>query len=94
MTKGHISKAVNIPMAELFAPDNLARLPKDKKIVVYCYTGHTGSRVTALLNVAGFDVINLKWGMTGWTKNTEVAPYRFDPETTPCLLYTSDAADE
>lgn len=81
--KGHISGAVNIPMAELFTPDAIARLPKGKKIVVYCYTGHTGSRVTALLNLAGFDAINLKWGMMGWTKNTEVAPYRFDPEKTP-----------
>jgi len=79
--KGHISGAVNIPMAEVFKPENLARLPKDKKIVVYCYTGHTGSRVAALLNLCGYDASNLKWGMTGWTKDTEVAPYRFDPES-------------
>jgi rhodanese-related sulfurtransferase len=78
---GHIPGAVNIPMAEVFKPENLARLPQDKKIVVYCYTGHTGSRVAALLNLCGYDASNLKWGMTGWTKDTEVAPYRFDPSS-------------
>ncbi len=81
--KGHIPGAVNIPMAEVFKSENLGKLPKDRQIVVYCYTGHTGSRVVALLNLAGFDAVNLKWGMTGWTKDTEVAPYRFDPEKTP-----------
>jgi rhodanese-related sulfurtransferase len=79
--KGHIPGAVNIPYAEVFKPENLAKLPKDKKIVVYCYTGHTASRITALLNLCGYDASNLKWGMTGWTKDTEVAPYRFDPAT-------------
>lgn len=78
---GHIPGAVNIPLAEVFKPENLARLPKDKKIVVYCYTGHTGSRAAALLNLCGYDTTNLKWGMTGWTKDTEVAPSRFDPES-------------
>jgi sulfur-carrier protein adenylyltransferase/sulfurtransferase len=78
---GHVPGAVNIPMAEVFETENLARLPQDKKIVVYCYTGHTGSRVAALLNLCGYDASNLKWGMTGWTKDTEVAPYRFDPDS-------------
>jgi rhodanese-related sulfurtransferase len=78
---GHIPGAVNIPMAEVFKAENLARLPQDKKIVVYCYTGHTGSRVAALLNLCGYNASNLKWGMTGWTKDTDVAPYRFDPES-------------
>jgi len=66
-------------MAEVFKPENLARLPKDKKIIDYCYTGHTGSRVAALLNLCGYDATNLKWGMTGWTKDTTVATSRFDP---------------
>lgn len=78
---GHIPGAVNITMAEVFKTENLARLPQDKKIVVYCYTGHTGSRVAALLNLCGYDASNLKWGMTGWTKDTDVAPYRFDPDS-------------
>jgi rhodanese-related sulfurtransferase len=78
--KGHIPGAINIGLAALTEPDNLAKLPTDRKIVVYCYTGHTGSQATALLNLMGYDASNLKFGMTAWTKDTEIAPGRFEPE--------------
>jgi len=49
--------------------------------VVYCYTGHTGSQTTALLNLLGYDATNLLFGMCSWTNNTEVAPKCFNNET-------------
>ena len=52
---GHIPGAVNLPESILFKPENLAKLPKDSKIVPYCYTGHSGSQVTAMLNMCGYD---------------------------------------
>ena len=76
---GHIPGAINIGLAALAEPVSLAQLPKDKQIVVYCYTGHTGSQATALLNLMGYNAINLKFGMTAWTHDTEVAPSRYDP---------------
>ena len=79
--KGHIPGAVNIPFADIAKDTTLAGLPKDKKIVIYCYTGHSGSQATAMLGALGFDVVNLLHGMSSWTKDTEVAPKRFDPET-------------
>jgi len=69
---GHIPRAVNIPFTSLFTEDNLAKLPKDKQIVVCCYTGHTASQATALLNVNGYDAVCLTWGMCSWTTNTDV----------------------
>ncbi len=78
-TKGHIPGAINIPLAGLADPANLAKLPKDKQIVVYCYTGHTGSQATALLNLMGYNATNLKFGMTAWTHDVDVAPGRYDP---------------
>ncbi len=75
--KGHIPTAVNVPWREVAKQENLAKLPKDKQIVVYCYTGHTGSQVTALLNILGYDAINLKFGMTAWTRDTDIAPGRY-----------------
>jgi sulfur-carrier protein adenylyltransferase/sulfurtransferase len=78
---GHIPGAINIGLSELADADKLALLPTDKKIVVYCYTGHTGSQATAILNMLGYDATNLKFGMTAWTHDTEVAPSRFNPET-------------
>jgi rhodanese-related sulfurtransferase len=84
--KGHVPGAINIPLADLAKPESLAKLPKDKKIVVYCYTGHTGSQATAILNVLGYDATNLKFGMTSWTKDTTVASGRY-VEANDCMDY-------
>jgi rhodanese-related sulfurtransferase len=84
--KGHVPGAINIPLAELTKPENLAKLPTDRKIVVYCYTGMTGSQATAILNLLGYDASNLKFGMTSWTKNTDVASGRYD-EAKDCMDY-------
>jgi len=84
--KGHVPGAINIALADLAKPDSLAKLPKDKKIVVYCYTGHTGSQATAILNVLGYNATNLKFGMTSWTKDTNVASGRY-VEANDCMDY-------
>ncbi|WP_369392997.1 rhodanese-like domain-containing protein [Streptomyces sp. CG1] len=60
---GHIPGAVNIWMKDLLAPNNLARLPRDKKIVVCCWVGHTASQLLPILSTLGFDAIGLKYGM-------------------------------
>jgi rhodanese-related sulfurtransferase len=78
--KGHIPGAVNIPFGDIAKNGTLNALPRDRKIVVYCYTGHSGSQATAILGSLGFDVVNLLHGMSSWTKDTEVAPNRFTPE--------------
>jgi rhodanese-related sulfurtransferase len=69
---GHIPGAVNIPAAEIFSESTLAQLPKNKQIVVYCYTGHTAGHVTALLNINGFNAVSLKFGMCSWSINATI----------------------
>ena len=51
---GHIPGAVHMNYREV--PDNLGDLPatKGNPIVVYCYTGHTASQITMLLNMLGY----------------------------------------
>jgi len=79
---GHIPGAINIPYKTIAKTENLAKLPKDRQIVLYCYTGHTGQIATTVLNLLGYDAINLKFGMMGWTKNdTVLATKRFGPDT-------------
>ena len=79
---GHIPGAINIPWRNIAKPESLMQLPTDRQIVVYCYTGHTGQVTQAVLGALGYDVINLKSGMMGWTKNDEVlATTRFGPDT-------------
>jgi rhodanese-related sulfurtransferase len=79
---GHVPGAINIPWKAIAEPDNLAKLPTDQPIVVYCYTGHTGQIAATALNLLGYDATNLKFGMMGWTENDEVlATKRFGPDT-------------
>ena len=74
---GHIPGAINIPLSTLFTVENLENLPTDRQIVVYCYTGHTASQATALLNLNGYDTLSLKWGMCSWTTNSTVAANKY-----------------
>ncbi len=79
---GHIPGAINIGWKNIAETDNLAKLPKDKQIVVYCYTGHTGQIAATVLNLLGYDALNLKFGIMGWTKDDDVfAQTRFGPDT-------------
>jgi len=79
---GHIPGAVNIPLNTLFTEENLAKLPADQQIVVYCYTGHTASQATALLNVNGYDAVCLTWGMCSWTNDSNVTVNKYYDQTT------------
>jgi hypothetical protein len=40
----------------------------------------TGNQVTGILNALGYKVQNLSFGMTGWTRNPNIAPGQFDEE--------------
>jgi len=78
---GHIPGAINIPWREIAQTDNLKKLPTDRQIAVYCYTGHTGAVATTVLDMLGYDAINLKHGMMSWTQDSDVrvaAPFSED----------------
>jgi len=71
--KAHIEGANNVPFNASFV-DNLAGVPKDKKVVVYCYSGQTAGQATAIMKLLGYDVVSLNGGMgvgsnapLGWT---------------------------
>lgn len=67
--KGHIDGAVNVPFLAVAVPDNLKMLPKDKKIVVVCYTGNTAAQAATILKMLDYDAVVLKYGMMGWKGN-------------------------
>ncbi|AHE95960.1 hypothetical protein THERU_03865 [Thermocrinis ruber] len=46
---------LNIPMHEVFKPENLNKLPKDKKIVVVCHSGDRAAAVVTGLRAIGFN---------------------------------------
>lgn len=56
--KGHIQGAKNIYWLNILDKP----LPKDKKIFLICYVGHTSSQVLVLLKLLGYDVTAIKYG--------------------------------
>jgi len=92
--KGHIPGAINIGFKSIAKAENLQKLNPDKQIVVYCYTGRSGSQATAILNALGYDAVNLLWGISGWTTDSDVAPKRFNPDTSVDYPFQTGAGEE
>jgi rhodanese-related sulfurtransferase len=60
---GHIPGAVRYkPEGTLGFVDEMASIPTDKTIVVYCGTGHLSGFATAYLRLFGYDARTLKYG--------------------------------
>ena len=70
--KGNIEGSVNIPYATAADPKRIENLPKDKTIIVVCYSGHTANQTVALWNMLGYDAIPMLNGMGGWLTNAEL----------------------
>lgn len=64
---GHIEGTINIPFTSVAVEENLAMLPKDKKLIIICYTGNTASQAASILQLLGYDTATLKYGMMSWT---------------------------
>lgn len=63
---GHIEGAMLIPLDTLEA--NLAKLPKNVKLVVYCRSGHRSGKAVTILMAHGYDrAVSLNGGYLAWT---------------------------
>ena len=62
---GTICDAVNIPLDDI---KNLYKLPKDKKIYVFCQSGMISGEYVQLLTDAGYDACNLTGGYRKYIK--------------------------
>lgn len=67
----HIPGAVNIWMKDVLRPEQRARLPRDRTIVICCWVGHTASQLLPILATLGYDVVGLKYGMGTPKSSTE-----------------------
>jgi rhodanese-related sulfurtransferase len=88
---GHIPGAINITAKALFTADALAKLPKDKQIVLNCYAGQTASQTTAALRMLGYDAYNLLYGAPSWGTNEKVT-YPFTADQSGNYKFSTDAA--
>ncbi len=68
---GHINNSIRIPVQDLSAEDllkSLSRLPRNKKILVYCRTDRRSTLASEILVNNGFkEIYNMKGGITEWT---------------------------
>ena len=65
---GRIPKSVFIPYYDLFTPGNLAKLNKDKKIILVGHMGVHENYIVVPLRLLGYDAYALLLGMSGWQK--------------------------
>ena len=88
--------AVNVSAKTLFTPENLAKLPADKQIVSYCYSGQTASQTTAALRLLGYDAYNMQFGLPSWAIVPGVSTGVWDVSKSlnqPLVLATEATAD-
>lgn len=86
---GHFDGAYQYtPKASLSTATDLATLPTDMPIAVYCYSGQTGSQIAAFLTILGYEAYDVKFGTNaviydGMTSHkwTEAAPAGYDVVT-------------
>ena len=62
----HLPGAMHAAVHELAKPETLAKLPKDKDIIVHCDTGQQQNKVLTVLRLMGYDAYALKWGYMAW----------------------------
>jgi rhodanese-related sulfurtransferase len=63
---GHLPGAVHIPIKEITKSEILAKLPKDKDIIVYCDSGHEQNKALTILRMLGYRAYDMKWGYMSW----------------------------
>jgi rhodanese-related sulfurtransferase len=63
-TAGHAPGAVHIPLGQLGA--RYTEIPQDGRVYVICRAGSRSNQAAHALAGAGWDVVNVSDGMTGW----------------------------
>jgi rhodanese-related sulfurtransferase len=63
---GHIPGSKLIPLGEL--QQHLGELPRDREIICVCQSGSRSSSATRMLSSAGFQAVNMRGGMIGWSR--------------------------
>ena len=65
---GKIAGSIFIPYYDIMKPENLAKLPKDKKLILACVTGQTENLPIVPLRVLGYEAYTMSFGMSAWIK--------------------------
>ncbi|PTY07011.1 sulfurtransferase [Opitutaceae bacterium EW11] len=71
-----IAGSLHIPMRQI--PEQIASLPKDRHLLIYCHHGGRSLRVTQFLRANGFsNVTNVAGGIDAWAEQIEPGMARY-----------------
>lgn len=70
-TEGNIPHSVNVPFGQSGNYQQVTQLPKDRELIVVCFSGHTASQFAGMLNTLGYDAKPLQYGMGGYTSDED-----------------------
>ncbi len=65
---GHIPGAIQISVQDIFKPESLKKLPKNKKVILACVTGQTQNLPVVGLRALGYDAYTMAFGYAAWLK--------------------------
>lgn len=63
---GHIPNALNVPLTSI-SKGEYASLEQDQNYIIICQSGNRSQTASEQLTKAGFQVLNVKQGMSSWT---------------------------
>jgi len=66
--EGHIPGAIAIPTQDMFNPESLKKLPKNKKVILVCVTGQIQNLPIIGLRMLGYDAYTMAFGYAAWAK--------------------------
>jgi rhodanese-related sulfurtransferase len=66
--EGHIPGSIQITVQDIFKPENLKKLPKNKKVILVCVTGQTQNLPIVGLRAMGYDAYTMAFGYAAWIK--------------------------
>jgi len=67
-SEGHIPGALQITTQDMFKPETLKKLPKNKKLILVCVTGAIQNLPVVGLRALGYDAYTMAFGYTAWIK--------------------------
>ena len=60
-----VENIINVPLSQL--NDRMSEIPKDKKVIMACRSGHRSGKATKILMSHGYtNVVNMEGGIIGW----------------------------
>lgn len=68
--EGHIPGAIHAPLSQI-QNNEFSPLAKDEKYVIICRSGNRSVTASEILQENGFDIVNVREGMSSWTGEVE-----------------------